>query len=149
MSEQHVRAVSAACWPVVVRYCRALVGRSPQGWDRADTLAHDLYPRAVAAVIAECRSGVPAPDALLGCLARAFDGLAEHEERLAHPAPTTPLSIVLRSSGPRTAAVLWLRVIEKRTTPETAAVLGIRKGEVQVLQHRALQRLHMGAVATG
>ncbi|MCX5043806.1 hypothetical protein OG921_11580 [Aldersonia sp. NBC_00410] len=149
MSDVQARAVSAACWPVVVRYCRALLGRGPQGWDRADSLARDLHPHAVTAVISENGLATPESLALLGCLHRAFGGFAEDDVRLANPEPTTPLSIVMRSSGPATAAVLWLRVIEKLSAPDTAAALGMRRGEVQVLQHRALQQLHRGTAATG
>lgn len=133
------------CRLPVARFARALVGSTAGGWAAADRLADDLLPRVVATVVREWDPARP----LYGWLIEAFESQAACDDRVAEPAPTTPMAIVSRALGPRAGMVLWLRVIEGLSAIECARVIGLRTGEVQMLQHRALECLgHSTAAAS-
>ncbi|WP_068278125.1 hypothetical protein [Aldersonia kunmingensis] len=131
------------CQPPVARFCRALVGSAAGGWAAADRLADDLLPRVVSTVVCDWDSA----RSLYGWLTAAFELQAATDNRLAAPAPTTPMAMVSRALGRRAGMVLWLRVIEGLSTIECARALGMRTGEVQLLQHRVLEYLGHGTAA--
>jgi hypothetical protein len=114
-------------------------------WAAADRLARDLLPHVVSAVVHDWNSARP----LYCCVITAFDSRAAGDDRLTDPPPTTPMAIVSRALGRRAGMVLWLRVIEGLSTADAARILGLRTGEVQMLQHRALDYLgHQTAAAS-
>jgi RNA polymerase sigma-70 factor (ECF subfamily) len=155
--------------PMVVRYCRARLGRSGGG---AYTTADDVAQEVCLAVL----NALPRYRDLGRPFSAFVFGIAAHKVSDAHRGASRDLSqpmevlpeIVDNERGPESAAlaadaarrlhallgtlppahreVVVLRVAVGLTAEETGRVLGMTPGAVRVTQHRALARLRQRVV---
>jgi len=153
----------AAIQPMVLRYCRARLGRHQTGLTSAEDVAQDICVAVV--------SALPSYE-VKGLSFRAFVyGIAGHKVADAYRAirrnrmePVAELPDVATTSGgpeqqvlevelaekvghlvhqlnPRQREVLVLRLVLRFSAEETADVIGSTPGAVRVTQHRALTKL--------
>jgi RNA polymerase sigma-70 factor (ECF subfamily) len=149
--------------PLVVRYCRARVGRHERSFASADDVAQEVCLAVLTALPSYRDQGRP-------FLAFVY-GIAQHKVADAHraaarnradPVPDVPDS-VSEADGPEQRAlrfelngqlarlldvlpakqreIVVLRVVVGLSAEETAAAVGSTPGAVRVAQHRALGRL--------
>ncbi|WP_199198907.1 RNA polymerase sigma factor ShbA [Amycolatopsis sp. CA-128772] len=149
--------------PLVVRYCRARVGRHERSFASADDVAQEVCLAVLTALPSYHDQGRP-------FLAFVY-GIAQHKVADAHraaarnradPVPEVPDG-VSESAGPEQRAlrfelneqlarlldvlpakqreIVVLRVVVGLSAEETAAAVGSTPGAVRVAQHRALARL--------
>jgi RNA polymerase sigma-70 factor (ECF subfamily) len=158
-----VERLLATVGPMVVRYCRAKVGRQVRGFTSADDVAQEVC-------IAVFRALPNYRDQGDSFLAFVY-GLARHKVVDAHRAAARDLSVPVADtpeerdsdSGPerrvlheelngrlgrllnelpdRQREIVLLRVIVGLSAEETAAAVGSTPGAVRVAQHRALAKL--------
>ncbi|GHF67265.1 sigma factor-like helix-turn-helix DNA-binding protein [Amycolatopsis bartoniae] len=121
--------------PLLVRYCRARLGRDGSSYRRADEVAAEAG-RAVLAAVPGYRGG-PFLRLVFQVLTRTVDELAPGHRR---PAADEVLGL-LPVLSPLDRDIVLLRVATGLTAAETALVLGLSVGQVRVAQHRALIRL--------
>jgi RNA polymerase sigma-70 factor (ECF subfamily) len=160
---QSIERLLAEVRPVVVRYCRARVGRNERSFAAADDVAQEVCLAVLTALPGYRDQGRP-------FLAFVY-GIAAHKVADAHRAsarnrsepvadlPDTPDS----AAGPEKRAmqaalsgrmarlldilpahqreILLLRVVVGLSAEETAEAVGSTPGAVRVAQHRALTRL--------
>lgn len=149
--------------PLVVRYCRARVGRHERSFASADDVAQEVCLAVLTALPSYRDQGRP-------FLAFVY-GIAQHKVADAHraaarnradPVPEIPDSVaetagpeqrVLRSElnerlsrllavlPPKQREIVVLRVVVGLSADETASAVGSTPGAVRVAQHRALARL--------
>lgn len=132
----HVGRLLAEIAPLLVRYCRARLGRRGSSYEEADEIAAEAG-RAVLAAVPGYRGG-PFLRLLYSVVTRTVDELAPD----ARPAPPGSDLMSLLPVLPRLDRdIVLLRVATGLSAAETAAVLGLTAGQVRVAQHRALTKL--------
>jgi len=161
--EAAIARLLTAIRPLVVRYCRARVGRNERSFASADDVAQEVCLAVLTALPSYRHQGRP-------FLAFVY-GIAQHKVADAHRAAarnrTDPVAEipdgVEESSGPEQRAlqselnermarllrvlpdkqreIVVLRVVVGLSAEETAATVGSTPGAVRVAQHRALARL--------
>jgi|SRR5690606_37968489 RNA polymerase sigma-70 factor (ECF subfamily) len=164
-----VERVLAAVRPLVVRYCRARVGRQERSFASADDVAQEVCLAVLTALPTYRDQGRP-------FLAFVY-GIAQHKVADAHRAASRnkadPVADVPddveRDIGPEQHAlqgelnermsklleilpekqreILVLRVVVGLSAEETAEAVGSTSGAVRVAQHRALARLRKALAA--
>jgi len=128
-----VAKLLAVLGPLLVRYCRARLGRRGASFQHADDVAQEVSYAVLAAVPAY-REG-PFLRIVHEITAKVVDEL---------PAPERDggeLSGLLPSLPTLDRDIVVLRVATGLSTSDTAAVLGLSDAEVRMAQHRALSRL--------
>lgn len=160
---QAVTALLAELRPLLVRYCRARLGRAPRGYAEADDIAQDILFATLNAVPGY--RGAPA-SFLPFVYGIARNKVADHyRERYrdvtipladlpdgpdTRPPPeqhaldaelSTQLGALLGCLSAPQREVLVLRLVVGLSTQETAAAVGMTPGTVRVTQHRALAAL--------
>jgi RNA polymerase sigma-70 factor (ECF subfamily) len=149
--------------PLVLRYCRARLGRQETVMGSADDVAQEVCLAVVNALPGYTLRGLSFRAFVYGIAAHkvtdAFraigrnraDPMAElpdaallndgPEQRLLSGELTERLGLLLNRLTPRQREVLVLRIAVGLSAEETAAAVGSTPGAVRVTQHRALNRL--------
>ncbi|GLZ30165.1 hypothetical protein Lesp02_23550 [Lentzea sp. NBRC 105346] len=166
-----IERLLASIRPLVVRYCRARVGRQERSFTSADDVAQEVC-MAVLKALPTYR------DQKRSFIAFVY-GIAAHKVADAHrsaarnrsePVPELPdapgieagpeqralrselsdqLAQLLRILSERHREILLLRVVAGLSAEETAEAVGLTPGAVRVAQHRALVRLRESLSAQG
>lgn len=160
---QSIERLLAEVRPVVVRYCRARVGRNERSFASADDVAQEVCLAVLAALPGYRDQGRPFLAFVYGIAAHkvadARRASARNRSEPVADTPDTPES----TAGPEQRAVqaalsdrmaqllqilpatqreiLLLRVVVGLSAEETAEAVGSTPGAVRVAQHRALSRL--------
>ncbi|MTD57069.1 hypothetical protein GKO32_24280 [Amycolatopsis sp. RM579] len=121
--------------PLLVRYCRARLGRRGDSYRDADEVAADAG-RAVLAALPGYAGG-PFLRLLYEVVTRTVDEFSLGGP----PAAGTELTALLPTLPPLDRDIVLLRVATGLSAAETASVLGLSIGQVRVAQHRALTKL--------
>ncbi|MBO0892633.1 MAG: RNA polymerase sigma factor ShbA [Acidothermales bacterium] len=148
--------------PLVLRYCRARLGRVGGSFDQADDVAQEVCVAVLAALPRYRDEGKPFTALVFGIAARK---VVDHHRAAARAACPTddlpervdgapgPEELTLRDADADTARelldqlpenlrhLLLLRVAAGLTAEETGQTLEMSPGAVRVAQHRALSRL--------
>lgn len=153
--------------PMVVRYCRARLGRITGHYHVADDVAQEVCIAVVAALPRYRDMGRPFASFVFGIAAHKVADAVRAASRLAvptedlpdspdeQPGPEETVVAYLEAQRARTLLarlpvhlreLLVLRVITGLSAEETGNVLGMSAGAVRVAQHRALARLRAIAV---
>lgn len=155
--------------PLVVRYCRARLGRHEKSYASADDVAQEVCLAVLTALPGYQDQGRP--------FAAFVYGIAAHKVADAHRAaardraepvadvPDEPalsagpeqhalrveqtdrMAVLLRVLPAKQREILVLRVAVGLSAEETAAAVGSTPGAVRVIQHRALARLRRALAA--
>ncbi len=154
--------------PMVVRYCRARLGRITGHYYVADDVAQEVCLAVLAALPRYRDMGRPFASFVFGIAAHKVADAARNASRLAVPfedlpdgpdeGPGPEETVVAYIEAQRARALLAqlpehlrelliLRVVTGLSAEETGNVLGMSAGAVRVAQHRALARLRALAVA--
>jgi RNA polymerase sigma-70 factor, ECF subfamily len=124
--------------PLLVRYCRARLGRRGAGSFReADELAQEASRAVLAA--APGPPGVPFLRLVHDIAAGTLADLPAPEA--AEIDPASDLLDLVHALPPLDREIVVLRVGSGLSTVDTATMLGLSPGEVKVVQHQALARL--------
>ncbi|MBE8523615.1 RNA polymerase sigma factor ShbA [Amycolatopsis sp. H6(2020)] len=167
---QAVERLLAAVRPLVVRYCRARVGRQERSFASADDVAQEVCLAVLTALPSYRDQGRP-------FLAFVY-GIAQHKVADAHraaarnraePVAEIPdevevgvgpeqralqgelnerMSQLLQVLPDKQREIVVLRVVVGLSAEETADAVGSTPGAVRVAQHRALARLRRALAAT-
>ncbi|TNC22269.1 RNA polymerase subunit sigma [Amycolatopsis alkalitolerans] len=121
--------------PLVVRYCRARLGRRGTSYHEADEVAAEAG-RAVLAAVPRHRDG-PFLRLLYSVVTTTVDELAPVDG----PAADSDLTSLLPTLPPLDRDIVLLRVAAGLSAADTAVVLGLTVNQVRVAQHRALTTL--------
>jgi RNA polymerase sigma-70 factor, ECF subfamily len=153
--------------PMVVRYCRARLGRITGHYYVADDVAQEVCLAVLAALPRYRDMGRPFASFVFGIASHKVADAARNASRLAVPFEDLPdgpderpgpeETVVAYIEAERTRALLAqlphrlrelliLRVVTGLSAEETGNVLGMSAGAVRVAQHRALARLRALAV---
>jgi RNA polymerase sigma-70 factor, ECF subfamily len=153
--------------PMVVRYCRARLGRVTGHYYVADDVAQEVCLAVLAALPRYRDMGRPFASFVFGIASHKVADAARNASRLAVPYEDLPdgpderpgpeETVVAYIEAERTRALLAqlphhlrelliLRVVTGLSAEETGNVLGMSAGAVRVAQHRALARLRALAV---
>ena len=154
--------------PIVVRYCRARLGRISGHYHAADDVAQEVCIAVLSALPRYQDMGRPFTAFVFGIAAHKVADAMRTAARLAVPTEDLPDSPDDRP-GPEETAVAYLeaerarkllarlpvnqrellvlRVVSGLSAEETGNALGMSAGAVRVAQHRALARLRAIAVA--
>jgi RNA polymerase sigma-70 factor, ECF subfamily len=148
--------------PMVVRYCRARLGRMTGHYHVADDVAQEVCIAVVSALPRYRDMGRPFASFVFGIAAHKVADALRHSARLAVPTEELPdgpdqqpgpeETVVATLEAQRARALLErlpthlrelliLRVVTGLSAQETGNVLGMSAGAVRVAQHRALARL--------
>lgn len=153
--------------PLVLRYCRARVGRQERSFASADDLAQEVCAAVLSALPAYRDQGRPFLAFVYGIAAhKVADAHRAAARNRAEPVAETPDSADL-DAGPEQRAmrvemtsrmaellqvlpakqreILVLRVVVGLSIEETAEAVGSTPGAVRTAQHRALARLRTAA----
>jgi RNA polymerase sigma-70 factor (ECF subfamily) len=122
--------------PLLVRYCRARLGRRGSSYREADEIAAEAGRAVLAAVPGY--TGGPFLRVLHSALTRTIDELASGGPPVGAESDLMGLLPIL---PPLDRDIVLLRVATGLSAAETATVLGLTTGQVRVAQHRALTRL--------
>ena len=158
-----VRRLAERVHPMIVRYCRARIGRASGGYNTADDVAQEACLGIFAALPGYADKSCPF-DALAYRIAA--NKVADHYRRHAanrsfpvenlpdhnDPAPTPEATMLanelsghLRSLlgvlNSREREIVTLRVVVGMSAEETAQAVGSTRGAIRVAQHRALAKL--------
>ncbi|TQM83542.1 RNA polymerase sigma-70 factor (ECF subfamily) [Saccharothrix saharensis] len=162
--ERAVAAVLAAVRPLVVRYCRARVGRQERSATSADDVAQDVCLALLTALPTYKDHGRPFLAFVYGIAAhKVADAHRAALRNRAEPVPELPDTPDDEHVGPEQSAlrlelsqrmgellrllpdkqreILVLRVVVGLTADQTADAVDATPGAVRVAQHRALTRL--------
>jgi len=153
----------SAIRPLVVRYCRARVGRSERTFASADDVAQEVCLAVLSALPSYRDQGRPFLAFVYGIaqhkvadahrsaarnrtepVAEMPDGisdLAGPEQRALHAELNERLAKLLSVLPDKQRDIVVLRVVVGLSAEETAASVGSTPGAVRVAQHRALSRL--------
>jgi RNA polymerase sigma-70 factor, ECF subfamily len=153
--------------PMVVRYCRARLGRIPGHYHAADDVAQEVCIAILSALPRYQDMGRPFASFVFGIAAHKVADAVRSAARLAIPTEDLPDGPDDRP-GPEETAVAYLeaerarallarlpvnqrellvlRVLSGLSAEETGHALGMSAGAVRVAQHRALARLRAIAV---
>jgi RNA polymerase sigma-70 factor, ECF subfamily len=157
--------------PLVLRYCRARLGRQETVMGSADDVAQEVCLAVVNALPAYTLRGLSFRAFVYGIAAHkvtdAFRAIGRNRSEpvadipdtpLAHDGPehhllqvelTERLGALLHLLTPRQREVLVLRIAVGLSAEETAQAVGSTPGAVRVTQHRALNRLRRKVVTAG
>ncbi|KOV84379.1 RNA polymerase sigma factor SigD [Nocardia sp. NRRL S-836] len=155
-----VNRLLASIRPLVVRYCRARVGRSAT---TADDVAQDVCVAVLTALPSYREQGRPFLAFVYGIAAhKVVDAHRAAARNRAEPVPELPeatdggagpeqqtlqgelsnrMGLLLRVLPEKQREILVLRVVVGLSAEETAEAVGSTPGAVRVAQHRALTRL--------
>src|SRR6476469_4995593 len=155
--------VLASIRPLVVRYCRARVGRQERSFASADDVAQEVCLAVLTALPSYRDQGRPFLSFVYGIashkVADAHRNAARNRADLVPELPETPeltegpeaqvlqnevtgrMAKLLHNLPERQREVLILRVVVGMSAEETAEAVGSTPGAVRVAQHRALSRL--------
>ncbi|WP_326834188.1 sigma factor-like helix-turn-helix DNA-binding protein [Amycolatopsis rhabdoformis] len=128
-----------AARPLILRYCRARIGRKAGGFAQADEVAQEVC----LALLTALPGHGPGDRSFLPGVYR----LAQQKIRAAGPPgepPDARLGALLRVLPERQREILTLRMIVGLSAEQSALVLGLTPSAVRVQQHRALARLRGG-----
>jgi RNA polymerase sigma-70 factor (ECF subfamily) len=162
--ERAVAAVLAAVRPLVVRYCRARVGRQERSATSADDVAQDVCLALLTALPTYKDHGRPFLAFVYGIAAhKVADAHRAALRNRAEPVPELPdtpddelvgpeqsalrvelsqrMGELLRLLPAKQREILVLRVVVGLTADQTADAVDATPGAVRVAQHRALTRL--------
>jgi RNA polymerase sigma-70 factor, ECF subfamily len=148
--------------PMVVRYCRARLGRTTGHYYVADDVAQEVCLAVLSALPRYRDMGRPFASFVFGIASHKVADAARNASRLAVPYEDLPDGPDERP-GPEETVVAWieaerarallaqlpervrelliLRVVTGLSAEETGSLLGMSAGAVRVAQHRALARL--------
>jgi RNA polymerase sigma-70 factor (ECF subfamily) len=153
--------------PMVVRYCRARLGRITGHYHVADDVAQEVCIAVLSALPRYRDMGRPFVSFVFGIASHKVADAVRSASRLAvptedlpdgpdeHPGPEETVVACIEAERARTLLarlpvhlreLLILRVVTGLTAEETGNVLGMSAGAVRVAQHRALARLRAIAV---
>jgi RNA polymerase sigma-70 factor, ECF subfamily len=157
--------------PLVLRYCRARLGRQETVMGSADDVAQEVCLAVVNALPGYTLRGLSFRAFVYGIAAHkvtdAFRAIGRNRSEPVADIPDTPLALdgpeyqllqaelterlgaLLHLLTPRQREVLVLRIAVGLSAEETAQAVGSTPGAVRVTQHRALNRLRRKIVATG
>ena len=162
-----VEALLEQIRPMVVRYCRARMGRITGHYYVADDVAQEVCLAVLAALPRYRDMGRPFASFVFGIASHKVADAVRNASRLAVPYEDLPdgpderpgpeETVVACIEAERTRALLAqlphhlrelliLRVVTGLSAEETGNVLGMSAGAVRVAQHRALARLRALAV---
>jgi len=150
--------------PLVVRYCRARVGRQERSFASADDVAQEVCLAVLTALPGYRDQGRPFLAFVYGIAAhKVADAHRAAARNRAEPVPEVPDAPTDDRSGPESRAmqtelsermaalmgvlpekqreIVVLRVVVGLSAEETAEAVGSTPGAVRVAQHRALARL--------
>lgn len=155
--------------PLVVRYCRARVGRQERSFASADDVAQEVCLAVLTALPGYQDQGRPflafvygiaahkVADAHRAAARNRSDPVAEvpdepgseagPEQRAIQGELSTRMAELLRVLPARQREILVLRVAVGLSAEETADAVGSTPGAVRVIQHRALARLRRALAA--
>jgi RNA polymerase sigma-70 factor (ECF subfamily) len=154
--------------PMVVRYCRARLGRITGHYYLADDVAQEVCLAVLSALPGYRDMGRPFASFVFGIASHKVADAARNAARLAvpfedlpdepdeHPGPEETVVAYIEAERARALLaqlpehvreLLILRVVTGLSAEETGNVLGMSAGAVRVAQHRALARLRALAVA--
>ncbi|RKT56908.1 sigma-70 family RNA polymerase sigma factor [Saccharothrix australiensis] len=153
----------ASIRPLVVRYCRARVGRHERSFTSADDVAQEVCLAVLTALPTYKDHGRPFLAFVYGIAAhKVADAHRAALRNRAEPVPDLPdapseedgpeqvalrvelsrhVAALLKVLPDKQQEILLLRVVVGLTAEQTAAVVGSSPGAVRVAQHRALSRL--------
>ena len=160
---QAVERLLAAIRPLVVRYCRARVGRQERSFASADDVAQEVCLAVLTALPSYRDQGRPFLAFVYGIAAhKVIDAHRASARNRSEPVADVPDSVEV-ADGPEQRAlrvelsgemgrlldqlpdkqreILVLRVVVGLSAEETAEAVGSTPGAVRVAQHRALARL--------
>jgi len=157
--------------PLVLRYCRARLGRQETVMGSADDVAQEVCLAVVSALPGYTLKGLSFRAFVYGIAAHkvtdAFRAIGRNRTEPMADLPDTPvlndgpenrllageqterLGGLLHTLTPRQREVLVLRIAVGLSAEETAQVVRSTPGAVRVTQHRALNRLRGMLLATG
>ena len=162
-----VEALLERIRPMVVRYCRARLGRVTGHYYVADDVAQEVCLAVLSALPRYRDMGKPFASFVFGIASHKVADAVRTASRLAVPYEDLPdgpddrpgpeETVVAHIEAERTRALLArlpnhlrdlliLRVVTGLSAEETGTVLGMSAGAVRVAQHRALARLRALAV---
>ena len=164
-----IAGLLASIQPVVVRYCRARVGRQERSYASADDVAQEVCLAVLTALPSYRDQGRPFLAFVYGIAAhKVADAHRAAARNKSEPVPEFPDSPEL-GDGPEQHAmngelsgrmarlmatlpskqreILVLRVVVGLSADETADAVGSTPGAVRVAQHRALTRLRKSLAA--
>lgn len=148
--------------PMVLRYCRARLGRISGHYHAADDVAQEVCIAVLSALPRYQDMGRPFASFVFGIASHKVADAMRSASRLAIPTEDLPdgpddrpgpeETVVAYIEAERARALLarlprlqrellWLRVLSGLTAEETGNALGMSAGAVRVAQHRALARL--------
>ncbi len=150
--------------PLVVRYCRARVGRQERTFVSADDVAQEVCLAVLTALPGYRDQGRPFLAFVYGIAAHKLaDAHRSAARNRAEPVPEIPESPAAYADGPEQQAIqaelaermnklmktlpdkqreiLTLRIVMGMSAKETAETVGSTPGAVRVAQHRALAQL--------
>jgi RNA polymerase sigma-70 factor, ECF subfamily len=148
--------------PMVVRYCRARLGRVSGHYHVADDVAQEVCIAVLSALPRYRDMGRPFASFVFGIASHKVADAVRNAARLAvpteelpdgpdeHPGPEETVVASLEAQRARALLarlpghlreLLILRVVTGLSAEETGSVLGMSAGAVRVAQHRALARL--------
>jgi RNA polymerase sigma-70 factor (ECF subfamily) len=155
--------------PIVVRYCRARVGRQERSFASADDVAQEVCLAVLTALPGYQDQGRPFLAFVYGIAAHkvadAHRAVARNraepvadvpdepeldagpEQRALQGELTTRMASLLQVLPARQREILVLRVVVGLTAEETATAVGSTPGAVRVIQHRALAKLRRALAA--
>lgn len=153
--------------PLVVRYCRARVGRGERSYTSADDIAQEACLAVLTALPRYIFQGRPFLAFVYGItshkVADAHRAVTRNREQPVADIPDTPevegspvqhvlqgeaarrINEILSILPSRQRDILVLRIVVGLSAEETAAAVGSTPGAVRVAQHRALARLRRRA----
>jgi RNA polymerase sigma-70 factor (ECF subfamily) len=157
--------------PLVLRYCRARLGRQETLMGSADDVAQEVCLAVVNALPGYTLRGLSFRAFVYGIAAHkvtdAFRAIGRNRSEPVADIPDTPLvhdgpeyhllqvelterlGALLHLLTPRQREVLVLRIAVGLSAEETAQAVGSTPGAVRVTQHRALNRLRRKVVSAG
>jgi RNA polymerase sigma-70 factor, ECF subfamily len=153
----------ASIQPMVVRYCRARVGRQERSYASADDVAQEVCIAVLTALPSYRDQGRPFLAFVYGIAAhKVADAHRSAARNRAEPVPEIPdmsdldggpeqqamhgelsgrMARLLETLPGKQREILVLRVVVGLTAEETADAVGSTPGAVRVAQHRALTKL--------
>lgn len=160
---QAAERLLASLLPLVVRYCRARVGRQERSFASADDVAQEVLIAVLRALPRYREEGRPFLAFVYGIashkVADAHRAAARNRAELVPDVPDTPelvagpeqlalqgelserMARLLRVLPEKHREIVVLRVVMGLSAEETAEAVGSTPGAVRVAQHRALARL--------
>jgi RNA polymerase sigma-70 factor (ECF subfamily) len=158
-----VEAVLASIRPLVVRYCRARIGRGERSFDSADDIAQEVCLAVLKALPGYRAQGRPFLAFVYGIAAhKVADARRSSARDKSEPVGEVP-EVADVSAGPegsllaeefsdrmarlltvlpdKQREIVVLRVVVGLSADDTAQAVGMTPGAVRVAQHRALSRL--------